>query len=122
MSNPRKVDVATEADWSFYENDAVVAAASQAAHSVASKFIDIAEFDDLEQDALLFLAVRPEMVATYVADTDGGMKALQWRVYRYLYEEAEREAVRSNRTVSVDSMPGGHMPDSWADAGGGALL
>jgi len=122
VSNPRKVDVATEADWSFYENDAVVAAASQAAHSVASKFIDIAEFDDLEQDALLFLAVRPEMVADCIADDTKGMSRLQWRVFHYLYEQAEREAVRSNRTVSVESLPGGHVPDSWADAGGGALL
>ena len=103
MSNPRKVDIATEADWSFYENSDVRVAAGRAARAVAGKFSGTADVSDLEQDALLFLAVRPEMVATYVADGDGGMKAIQWRAYRYLYERAEREAVRSNRTVSTDA-------------------
>jgi hypothetical protein len=116
--NPSKVDIATEADWSFYENRAVRRAAGSAARTVADKFPDTADVSDLEQDALLFLAVRPEMVATYVGNGRPGMKALWRRIYRYLYERAEREAVRSNRTVSSELLP---VVDCWADAGGGAL-
>lgn len=121
MSNPRKVDIATEADWSFYENRAVRVAAGRAARAVAGKFPGVTDLSDLEQDALLFLAVRPEMVAACIADDAKGMSRLQWRVFHYLYEQVEREAARSNRTVSSESLPGGHVPDSWADMGGGGF-
>lgn len=106
-----KVDVATEADWSFYENDAVRAAVGRATRSVAGKFVGTVDVNDLEQDALLFLAVRPKMVAQCVATGGAGMSRLQWRVFHYLYERAEHETRRSEMEISSDPF------GDWRDGG-----
>ena len=119
MSNPRKVDVATEADWSFMNNPDVMAALESAARKAARQFDGVVEYEDAYQDAVPWLAVHPDEVDKY-RDREDGMKLLSSRIYaNALRPDAVRQATISNRTVSSETLP---VVDSWADAGGGALL
>ena len=102
MSNPRKVDIATEADWSFMDNPDVVRTASHAAHAIARKYEGVVEEEDLQQEALLYLAVRPDMIAAHLADSDKGTNYIDWRLRSYLDGVATPEVLRSNRTVSCN--------------------
>lgn len=121
MSNPRKVDIATEADWSFMDEPAVMTALKGAARKAAREFNGVVEYEDAYQDAVLWLAVRPGEVDKY-RDREGGMKSLSQNIYaNALRPDAVRQATVSNRTVSSESLPGGHVPDSWADIGGGGF-
>ena len=56
-----RVDEATTADWSFVGNPSLMAALGK----VARKAADLGDFDaeDLAQDLMLWLAVRPEVQA-----------------------------------------------------------
>ena len=114
MSNQRKVDVATEADWSFMDNSDVMAALESAARKAARVFDGVVEYEDAYQDAVLWLAVRPDEVAKY---GDDGVKSLGQNIYaNALRPDAVRQATISNRTVSSETLP---VEDRWADAGGG---
>ena len=117
MSNPSKVDTATEADWSFMDEPAVMAALESAARKVAREF-ELVEYEDAYQDAVLWLAVRFGEVDKY-RDREDGMKLLGSRIYIHaLKPDAVRQATASNRTVSSELLP---VVDRWADAGGGEL-
>ena len=119
MSNPRKVDVATEADWSFMDNPAVMAALESAARKAAREFDGVVEYEDAYQDAVLWLAVRPDEVDKY-SNREDGMELLGSRIYIHaLKPAAVREATRSNRTVSSETLP---VVDRWAGIGGGEFL
>ena len=116
MSNPRKVDIATEADWSFMDNPDVVRSVSHAAHAIARKYEGVVEEEDLSQEALLYLAVSPDMIAAHLADPDKGINYVDWDLRSYLDHMVTPEVRRSNRTVSSESLP---VEDRWAGAGGG---
>jgi hypothetical protein len=119
MSSPRKVDIATEADWSFMADRAVMAALESAAHKAARLFEGVVEYEDAYQDAVLWLAVRPGEVAKY-RNLKNGMRHLSQNIYaNALRPDAVRQMTISNRTVSSELLP---VVDSWADAGGGALF
>lgn len=111
MSNPRKVDIATEADWSFMDNPEVVKCAAHAAHAVARKYEGVVEEEDLQQDALLYLAVSPGMIAAHLADPDKGINYIDWDLRSYLDHMVTPEVSRSNRTESYN-------PETFGFGGG----
>jgi len=118
MSNPRKVDIATEADWSFIDNPDVMAALESAARKAAREFDGVVEYEDAYQDAALWLAVHLDEVDKY-RDRKNGMKLLGSRIYvNALRRDAVRQTTLSNRTVSSELLP---VEDRWVDAGGGEL-
>ena len=136
MSNPRKVDIATEADWSFMDNPDVMAALESAARKAARQFDGVVEYEDAYQDAVLWLAVRPGEVDKY-CDREDGMKSLGQNIYaNALRSDAMRQVTRSNRTVScnpemfVPKSAAGHRtsegdlqaddPLGWSTRGGAA--
>jgi len=65
----RKVDEATEADWTFHEDRRAVHCVESAARRAAREF-EAVEYTDAVQDALLWLAVRPDFYAKAVATDD----------------------------------------------------
>lgn len=80
----RTVDVATEADWSFMGNPQILSAIRAAARKLAERSSG-AEEEDLYQEGLLYVAVRPEMVEDH--------PAYIWRnVFSYLRRETGRAA------------------------------
>lgn len=86
-----KVATATkaDADWSFYEDESAMAAIQRAAREVHSMFRDrlCIDFEDVLHDALLHVAVRPEMVARH----EGSPVFLYRDVRRAMMEKADRE-------------------------------
>lgn len=64
--NPRTSDVATEATWDFADNEEIVAAIQGATRKVVG-WREGASEEDLLQDAMLYVAVRPELVANHPA-------------------------------------------------------
>jgi hypothetical protein len=94
-----KVATATEADWSFITNERIMQAVRWAAAKAARQF-ELIDFDDAEQDVLLYLAVRPELVARVE-----GLKAAELGQTLYanaLRPEAVRESDWSARTEPLE--------------------
>lgn len=97
----RKVDTATEADWSFVEDSVVMRAVKWAAVKAARQF-ELVEYDDAEQDALLFLAVRPEWVARVRAEGKSVAELGQTIYANALRADAVRESDWAARTEPLD--------------------
>lgn len=97
VKSVNKVATATEADWSFYEDDATVAVVERAARDVARMYEGRGiERCDLAQDALLMVAIRPEMVEKH-----RGYPAYLYRdVHSLLVQQCKREVDRE--TVSYE--------------------
>ena len=106
MSNPRKADVATEADWSWAEDPDAMRAVERAAQKASIEF-DALECDDAVQDASLWLAVHPGLVASY-RDREGArnwVDLLAYRIYSHgLRDQAIGEAKRQRVTYSKDKI------------------
>lgn len=105
MSNPSRVSTATEADWSYMEDDKAMDALTQAVRKVAREFEAVVELEDARQDALLWLAVRPERVARAQRDDDYG------QLYQDIYANGLRPSAMiasgmHERTVSRDALEG----------------
>lgn len=64
MGRARREDTATEADWSFMGHPEVMDAVIGAAKRLERQYGE--EFRDCEHDALLWMAVRPEIIAKHV--------------------------------------------------------
>lgn len=100
MANPRKVDVATEADWSFYEDRRAVTAIERAARKAAREFEHV-ELVDAIQDACLWLGVRPAFFKKAVETDDWAQ--LQQDIYtNALRKPAVAESNRRARTMSKE--------------------
>lgn len=103
MSNARRVDTATEADWGFLSDPRVVDAMENALYRARREFEDVIEPEDAHQEVLLWIAVRPERVARAQADGDYG------QLYQDIYAHALREPLlrasgTAQRTVSRDAL------------------
>lgn len=97
-----KVETATEADWSFYENADVLKSVKSAAIKASREF-EMVEFEDAQQDALLWLSVRPERVARALESKD--FTQLTQDIYAHaLREPAVRESDRYALTLSHDAL------------------
>ena len=57
MTNPKRSDTATTADWSFIDRPEVTRGVDKIARKAAER--GVSEFEDLQQDLYLWLAVRP---------------------------------------------------------------
>lgn len=109
MANPKKVDVATieDADWSFASDGHVMGAIRRAAQRASIEF-DLVEREDAEQDALLWLSVRPERVAQARATAD--YVALGSDIYaNALRPYAVAESNQQAKSHSLDKM----QEDGW---------
>lgn len=96
-----KVALATSADWSFVDDKQFMKCIKNAAIKAANEF-EMVEFDDAEHDALLWLSVRPEMVAK--AEKSGDYTQLTQDIYtNALRVPAVREANRHKVTVDYDT-------------------
>lgn len=96
----KKWETATEADWSFMEDEEITEAIEVAARRAGRSF-DNADLDDFRQDARLHLAVSPEMLERWrknVADMQqpkARIASIANRIYgdlrKRLISESERE-------------------------------
>lgn len=109
MADPTrtKVELATEADWGFMSDPRALEAVEKAARKAAYEF-ELVEYDDAQQDALLWLAVRPEMVAK--AQATEGYRQLSQDIYtNALRKPAVAESDRQKASYSLDQM----QEDGW---------
>lgn len=104
MSNPRRSDTATEADWSWVGEPAFERAIDRAVRKAMDRFDDMMlERDDLRQDAVLWLAVRPDLIAKARRDED--FISLAERIYiNGLRQQLVPESNRQNITISRDRL------------------
>lgn len=100
MSAVNKVATATleDADWTFVDEPAVMRAIKNAAIKAANEF-ELVEFEDAQQDALLWLSVRPEQVQRVLES--GDFKSFTQNVYANALRpaavaESNRQKVTSN--------------------------
>ena len=100
MANKRKIDTATEADWSFYGDEYVMGAVRTAARKASDQFESV-EYEDAEQDALLYLAIRPERVKRAHAEKD----------YRQLAQDIYTRGLRDAAVAESDIEPRGLLED-----------
>lgn len=98
-SHNNKVAHATEADWGFTRIAEVMLAIKNAARKAAREF-EMVEMEDAEQDALLWVAVRPERVAAALESED--FAQLMQDIYSALRKVAIIESDRYSATVYVD--------------------
>lgn len=96
----KKTDSATEADWGFTKNEDIMAALDLAVRRIAS-FGSI-DYDDLQQEALLYLSVRPELWKRCVAE--GKPFLLTRHIQRYLATESKAAAQRAHITRSYEEL------------------
>lgn len=99
-----KSDVATEADWSFMDDELTAAAVRRAAEK-GRILLGMSE-DDAFQECALWLSVRPEMVARYrerYTDPSGLRGFLAQQMYRNALRGPEIAADK-HRAVSLDEM------------------
>lgn len=100
MANLSRVSTATEADWSFVGTPEIERALASAVRRVAREFA-LVEAEDARQDALLWLAVRPERVEQ--AHASGDYAQLGQDIYANgLRPAAVRESDRAMRMASLD--------------------
>lgn len=93
MAFEDKVMNATEADWGFMDDPAIVRAGVYASRDVANTY-EFVDREDAEQDALLYLAVSPGLIETH----RDNLNNLRHAVWSYLDFRASREARRVNMT------------------------
>lgn len=99
-----KVELASreDADWSFVENAKVMKCIKNAAIKATNEF-EMVEYEDAEQDALLWLAVRPEMVRKAIGS--GDFTQLTQDIYtNALRVPAIRESDRYTANVYMDEL------------------
>lgn len=101
MARQRTSDVATEADWSFHEDRRAMHATESAARRANREF-EAVELEDALQDALLWLAVRPERYQQAVDSDDWAQ--LQQDIYSALRKPAVAESNRQTRTISRERL------------------
>jgi hypothetical protein len=104
MSNPKRSDIATEADWSFYEDPDARLALVGAVNKACREFREVIDREDATQEAMLWLAVRPEQVAR-ARQQEGGWASLSQNIYaNALRPSLVRSKNQANRTVSRDAV------------------
>lgn len=96
--NAKTSTVATEATWDFTANEDTMAALASAARVVAGRRSGSSE-DDLYQEALLYLGVRPQLAVDHPA-----------KIYRHTVRYLEQEE-RGNR--ADDLATSGGDPEEW---------
>lgn len=99
-----KVATATleDADWTFVGMPEVMEAVDRAARKAVSRF-DQVEYDDAHQDALLWLSVRPALVARARREQD--FRSLAQTIYvNGLRDSAIAESDRQNITLSREAL------------------
>jgi len=101
MARQRTSDVATEADWAFHEDRRAMHAVENAARRAAREF-DAVEREDALQDALLWLAVRPERYELALETDDWAQ--LQQDIYSALRQPAVAESNKQARMVSKERL------------------
>lgn len=94
----QKIHTATEADWSFYADEMTVQTLSDAAQLLADKYK--LEVEDCEQDALLWLSVRPEVADKHIST--GNYEQLRWDAYSGLSKAYAVTHRDSHRLVSYE--------------------
>lgn len=106
MSSVSKVNKATsnDTDWTFVGDLLVMDAVERAVRYGSNVFSD-SEAEDLRQDALLFLSVRPELIDDYRTrfQGEGFVKLLAKQIYSHgLRDGLIRESDRASVTVQID--------------------
>jgi hypothetical protein len=112
MAIPKRSDSAqaTDCDWAFLDNPSISKVLRARADKVASHYG--VDSDDLFQEAVLFLAVRPEAVANDMSKGSAGPNFVGFRAYNVMLDRAK--AMRSGS--SYDDYP---EADSWWDGNEG---
>jgi hypothetical protein len=89
-------DTATEADWSFLEIPFLADALRREAEVVAVKFH--LDSDDVYQEALLDMAVRPGSVASAQAEGRDAVKLLAYRANVIMVDRAKSQSKHDNHS------------------------
>lgn len=92
------------ADWTVLQLDGVADVAQKAASKVAAKFINVIDYDDLHQDAVIILASHRDTVQGYI-DRDELGYLFHW-LWCDLTNIANREATKKNRQISYEALWG----------------
>lgn len=100
MSRTKTIATATEADWTFMGDGLAVKALEGAAHRAAREF-EAVKYEDAFQDAVLWLAVRPEVYDRARASGDYA------RLYQDVYAHGLREPAigDSERRKCLTTLP-----------------
>lgn len=104
MANPSRSEtaMAEDCDWSFVGERAFEKAIDSAVRKAASRFDGIDE-EDVRQDAILWLAVRPELIERHRAGGTHG--DLAQNIYANgLRPSLVRESDRQDQTDSRDEL------------------
>lgn len=100
MPRPKKSDTATVADWSILELPEVYAAIQRSASGLAHATGQDA--DDLMQEGLLALGVRPtEVRAAY---DKGGAALVAHKAWGFMHSRTLTERKRTNKFPSLEQM------------------
>lgn len=85
---PKKADTATEADWSFLDEPLIIEGIAQAVAKLVRVYW--LEFDDVSQDACLWVSVRPQMVSMWLEK--GDVRRVRADIYSALSKANARAA------------------------------
>lgn len=92
---------AGDCDWTCASEPFFQKAVDKAVRKAVSRFPDVASYDDCAQDAWMWLAVRPTLIANYRSTPDE--KALAQNIYAGLKGSLVGESDRQNTTLSRDA-------------------
>lgn len=96
-----RATAAVETDWAVLDLEGVREVTAQAARRVHKRYADYTEVEDLKQDALIFVATRPNLQAP-AYDEELGL--LQFRLEQDLVESIETEVKHRKNTISYSAV------------------
>lgn len=100
MARAKRIDQASESDWSFLDDPLVMEGLEQAAGKARNTYGE--SFEDCLQDALLWTSVRPEMVASWVER--GDVRRVRADAYRGLSRAYGARSRKSPPTLSYEAV------------------
>lgn len=105
----RKVDTTDTAEWGWLNDPEVEAVVQEVVDTLASRFSTM-DRGDLYQEAVLYVAVRPELVALAV---EHNFEHFRWRVSRGLYPAARTSHRRAWLETNYEDLAYKATEEGW---------
>jgi hypothetical protein len=90
-------------DWSILDLKPVKDGARSAAFAFARDYNGVVEREDMEQELLIALALRPRMVHEVIAEADNPAGVLSYRGYRLLRTMFRTQASHKRKEASYEA-------------------
>ncbi|GAA0967293.1 hypothetical protein [Actinocorallia libanotica] len=90
-------------DWSFVETGIYDKAIKSAAAKISRDRGGVVEYDDMVQEAMIYIATRPEEISRYVVDGEVQIGKLSNRLYSRLLDMTDTAAGRAQRQTSYEA-------------------